>query len=167
MSAPDPLAAGNRGASDLTWTGPTEQLVTGVVAVFDAEMPGDVAVGEMPDKPGDYDLGDREAAILIHYRGSKYDKAATAGLVMQQRMPALDIHLVTRGVTGRLGAYALTDIVARCLQGRSIAGATGFNLVSDGLASENDGIWRYVLSFTCTMPSVAKRRTPDHQRSTL
>lgn len=167
MTNPADIAEGNRQARDLSWVGPTEQLVAGIVAVLNGEMPGEIKVDEMPDKPGDFDLGEREAAILVHYRGSKYAAAATAGLVSQQRTPGLDIHLVVRGLKGRLGAYALTDLVTRCLQARSIAGATGFNLVSDSLASENDGIWRYVLSFACSVPIVAMRRTPDHQRSIL
>lgn len=151
------IAAANRGAAETSWSGPTEAIVEGIVAVLCAELPRDLKVEEMPDNPKTFDLGEHEAAALVHYRGSKYARARSNGLTAQDRDPALDIHLIVRGLSGHLGAYALIDLTRLALQGRTIAGLT-LDIVSDGLNVQSDSLWTYVVGVVGTMPAVGIHR---------
>ncbi|MEN5083725.1 Gp37 family protein [Bosea sp. TWI1241] len=148
------IIASNLGAAPIS--SPTSRLVEDVVAALAAEISRDLDVAEMPDKPGDYDLGERPGAVLVHYRGSKYQK----GRPSQPRELTFDIHLRLRGQAGRFGFTHMIDAVADCLQDRQFQGSTGFQLESDGLVQEHGGLWDYVVSFTTTMPRAA-RRQPD------
>lgn len=149
------IISGNQGGGTRP-SSPTSRLVEAVVAALAAELNRDLDVTEMPDKPGDYDLGDRPGAVLVHYRGSKY----RPGQSVQPRALTFDIHLRLRGQAGRFGSTRMIDAVAECLQDRQFQGSTGFQLESDGLVQEQDGLWDYVVSFTTTLPRVA-RRHPD------
>lgn len=148
------LLTANRQA-ELEQSSPTSRLVEAIVAALAAEVSRELDVAEMPDKLGDYDLGERPGAVLVHYRGSKYRPGRP-----QPRTLTIDVHLRLRGQAGEFGATYMVDAVALILQERQFAGSTPFQLDSDGLVQERDGLWDYVVTFTTELPRVA-RRQPD------
>lgn len=149
------IVSGNQGGGKVP-SSATSRLVEAVVAALAAELNRDLDVTEMPDKPGDYDLGDRPGAVLVHYRGSKYRPGRPA----QPRTLTIDIHLRLRGQAGEFGSTYLIDVVGEILQERQFEGSTGFQLESDGLVQEQDGVWDFVVTFTTELLRVA-RRQPD------
>ncbi|MFD2678007.1 Gp37 family protein [Camelimonas lactis] len=152
--APD-IAAGNRSAATAAGMGETDRIVSAIVNLFEAGLPRDVHVAIMPDRVKDFDLGEHEAAALVHYRGSDYRAPETSDGIWQTRRVTIDVHLMVRGLTGRLGAPSLVDSSRITLQGKSVHGSTPFAVLRDGLVSENDGIWDYVISFAASLRAVA------------
>ncbi|PZU89114.1 MAG: hypothetical protein DI527_16410 [Chelatococcus sp.] len=154
----DPAIISGNQAADVSSSSPTSRLVAGVVAVLEAEMTREFYVGPMPDKPADFDLGEREGAVLVHYRSGKgmgVDADAD-----QQRELTIDVHLRLRGLAGRFGVAVQLDAVMGSLLGRQIQGSTRFRYGGDQFVQERDGIWDHVVTFTTTQPAVA-RRHPD------
>lgn len=148
------LATGNQMA-DVSASSPISRLIDGVVAVLTTEMSREFDVGPMPDKPNDFDLGEREGAVLVHYRAGKGQGSDADG--DQQRALTIDIHLRLRGLSGRFGVPVQVDAVIGCLLGRQIQGSTRFRYEADQLVQEHDGIWDHVVTFQTALPAVARR----------
>lgn len=151
----DPALVAANQAAELERSSPTSRLVAAVITTLAAEIDRDLDVTEMPDKLGDYDLGERPGAVLVHYRGSNYRPGRP-----QPRTLTIDVHLLLRGQGGEFGSTCMVDAVALIMQERQLEGSTPFQVESDGLVQEHDGIWDYVVSFTTELPRVA-RRHPD------
>lgn len=151
------IIAGNQMA-DVSASSPTSRLIDGVIAVLAAEMSREFYVGSMPDKPADFDLGEREGAVLVHNRGGK-GRSLDAD-ADQQRELTIDVHLRLRGLSGRFGIPIQIDAAIGCLLGREIQGSTRFRYADDQFVQEHDGIWDHVVTFVTTLPAVA-RRHPD------
>lgn len=150
------IISGNQGGGAAP-SSPTSRLVDAVVEVLAAELNRDLRVEPMPDKIKDFDLAERSpGAALVHYRGSKYKPGQPA----QPRTFTIDVHLLLRGLSGPFGAPVMIDAVSDILQGRQLTGSSAFQLESDGLVEERDGLWDYVVTFTAELPRVA-RRHPD------
>lgn len=151
------IVAGNQAAPGKEQESQISWMVDAIVAALDADISKKMLVAKMPDKLQDYDLGQREGAILVHYRGSKYGPAAGGA---QPREMTFDAHVLVRGLDGPFGATVQVEGVRLSLQGRELQGGTAIALQSDGLVQEKDGVWNYVVTFTATLPAVA-RRQPD------
>ncbi|MFT4098174.1 MAG: Gp37 family protein [Rhodoblastus sp.] len=138
-------------APPLEWPG---RFVQAMVAILNAEAPGSFMIDEMPDKPGEVDISNRDGAIIVHYRGSKYAVSPSADPVRQQRTFDVDVHVVARGLKGRTGAPNAMELVRKMFQARRVEGAGPLSVVADGFHAEDGGIWDYVISFRGQLPAV-------------
>ena len=154
----DPAIVTGNQAADASASSPTSRLIDGVIAVLEAEMSREFFVGPMPDKPADFDLGEREGAVLVHYRAGKGASSDADG--DHQRALTIDVHLRLRGLSGRFGVTVQVDAAISCLLGRQIQGSTRFRYEADQFVQERDGIWDHVVTFNTSLPAVA-RRHPD------
>lgn len=136
------------------------RFVDAIVAALAVGMPASMRVDPMPDKTTDFDIGSYDGAVLVHYKGGKYDRpAGPLGITGHQtRRLDLDIHMLVRGLsTPLVGAYDVLERARLLLQGRSFEGASPIECVDDGLVQEKDGIWDYALQIRASAPAPSRR----------
>ncbi|MDE2577950.1 MAG: hypothetical protein KGL46_04010 [Hyphomicrobiales bacterium] len=151
-----------RTEDDLQWSG---RFVRECVGVLNREAPQTFLIDEMPDNIRKVDIGTRDGAIIVHYRGSKYSVGAGQSPVMAQRVFTFDVHVLARGIQGRSGAPNVVDIVRVILQNRQIEGAGPLAPVEDGFANEEGGVWDYVISFRGELPAVGRNYPHRSERT--
>lgn len=135
-------------------------FVEAIVSVLALGAPGGFRVAPMPDKISDFDIGAYDGAILVHYKGGKYARAAgPLGVIGHQvRTVDIDIHVIARGLSGSAGAYDMLERIRTLLHGRSFAGSKPAECVDDGMVSEKDGVWDYALQIRAEAPAPVVRR---------
>lgn len=153
MSLSPILQSAAQAASDhfLFWP---DVFVGAVVAILDAEAPKSFKADVFPDKPEDYDVGEYEGAILVHWLGSKYGRRSGGTPVVTARTFTFDVAIISRGVSGMKGAPNIVEAVRIILQGRAIEGATALVPIEDGLSGRSDQLWRYDITFEGEAPAV-------------
>ncbi|WP_457798097.1 Gp37 family protein [Methylocystis sp. S23] len=150
------LAAALSGAQETPVTWPVT-FVDAVKAILTEAMPGQFKVADFPDRPEDFDIGEYEGAVLVHWIGSKYAPSNGVMPINKKRRFTFDVAVIARGVSGMLGAPNVIELVRQTLQARVIEGATALDPVDDGLAGRNDQTWRYDITFQAEAPAIGGR----------
>jgi len=150
---PPAIAALIAGATEPPVTWPL-RFVEAVKAILAESMPGQFKVGDFPDQPQDFDVGEYEGAILVHWIGSKYASSNGVMPINKKRKFTFDVVVIARGVSGMNGAPNVIELVRQTLQARCIEGATALDPVDDGLAGRNDQTWRYDITFQAEAPAI-------------
>lgn len=135
-----------------------EKVETAILDRLTENMPGHCKVEAFPADPDDYDFAGLDAAVLIHYSGSRYagrDGPVTAN---QTRRMNFSCVLLVRELRGTRGAYRLLEALRQLMQGESFAGAGPAEIVSDALVSEARGQWRWDITFGLNTPAIALDR---------
>lgn len=135
-----------------------------IVARLKSRLPGRVArVEPFPDKPSQFDFSDREGAVvLVHYAGADYSPTGDTPrqAYSPRRTMKWQIVLLVRSLRGaeggRIGAYDVLDEVRRAVQGVSFAGATPMAPRREILDEEKDGVWRWTMEFSASIPALAE-----------
>lgn len=155
-SSPSPAVAAAFDAARTDHVAWPERMVTAVVTILTREAPGGFLVDKMPDKPDQYDIGEWDGAILVHYQGSKYRAAPGERPVAPQRAFDFIVHVLARGLYGRDGAPNVMEDVRLILQNRQVEGSTPLLVVEDGFAQEQGGVWTYSIAFRGELPAVGR-----------
>lgn len=126
---------------------PIDLICDEVVAQLEIKLPGKVKVEHFPDKPAEYDFEGYDAAALVIYDGSRFDKAGLAGAQGVREEVRLVVSLLVRTVRGPTGAYGLIHDIRSALHGASFGGSVGLKPVETELEREQDGVFQYRLVF--------------------
>jgi len=135
----------------LEWPG---RIVAALVEILTQEAPGNFRVAAMPDRIAEFDIGEYDGAIIVHYRGSRYTGQANAMAAMLQRSFDIDIAVLARGIQGETGAPNVVEAIRRILQNRQVEGSSPLAPVEDGLTSQDGLIWTYTIMFRGQIPAV-------------
>lgn len=153
MSEQEPLITG-RPPSYL------ERVEDALVAALKAGVPGSAKVDAYPANPDSYDFAGLEAAVLVHYQGSRYSGREGPANANQARRLNFNIILLTRKLRTHSGAYTTLEDIRLALQGAVFEGAGPAEIVSDSLTSENQGLWRWDIVIGLNTPAIARNRAP-------
>lgn len=140
-----------------------DRFVDAAVAILDAEAPGTFKVAPMPDKVENFDIGESDGAIIVHWRGSKYQFSAGAQPVVGQSSFDVDVHVIARGVTGASGAPNIIERIRVIFQNRRVAGALPLAPVEDGFVDQKEGVWRYYIAFRGGRPAIGAQRAHEER----
>ena len=135
----------------LEWPG---RLTQAIVDILEHEAPGNFRVAAMPDKVTEFDIGEYDGAIIVHYRGSRYAGQSSAMAAVLQRTFDIDIAVLARGVQGETGAPNVVEAIRRILQNRQVEGSSPLAPVEDGLTSQDGLIWTYTIMFRGQVPAI-------------
>lgn len=120
-------------------------------------------IDSFPDNPGDYDFPQSEQAVVfIRYTGSDYSPAGDnlRDIYAPHQTVKIQIVFLVRSLRqsdrGIIGAYELLDEIRRALHGRSFCGSTPMVPKRDFLDGEHEGVWRWAMEFTLTVPAIAE-----------
>lgn len=127
-------------------------------------LPGRVTrIDAFPDRPADYDFPDRDqAAVFVRYDRSDFTPSdgGPRGVYSPRETLVYQVVLLVRALRradgGPIGAYEALDEIRRALHGRSFAGATPMQPRSRRLEEERDGVWRWMMEFSCAAPAIAE-----------
>lgn len=120
----------------------------------------ELEVENFPDDPDAYRLNHHLGALLVHYHGSKYGPSKDTGLVVQQRLIAMEVTLVLRSLYGDDGINERIESVRRALTGFCPPGFSKLKPISDEFISHKCGEWRHVIDFSTTT-SVIEESEPE------
>lgn len=120
-------------------------------------------IDSFPDNPGDYDFPQSEQAVVFaRYAGSDYLPSGDTlrDVYAPHRVIKIQIVFLVRSLRqserGIIGAYELMDEIRRALHGHSFCGSTPMVPKRDFLDGEHEGVWRWVMEFTLTVPVIAE-----------
>lgn len=125
----------------------------------------DVLVEFFPERPADYRLNHPKGAVLIAYGGTRFDASNDISLVRQHCTIGLSLTMVVHQLNGKTGALALLDKVRSLMIGFKPKGYHKIKLMGERFASEDKGIWQYVLDVQ-TQGLVVEAPPPDEQTIT-
>lgn len=149
-----PSASAYRAPSPVS---PIDAICEAAVARLKERLPGRVIVEHFPDKPGEFDFEGYDAAALVIYDGSRFDKAGQLGAQGIREELRLVVSLLVRSLCGGNGAYVLLADIRSALHGQSLAGSTGLRPVEIELERENEGVFQYRAAFEATIVAVPNK----------
>ncbi|QCI65632.1 Gp37 family protein [Phreatobacter stygius] len=133
---------------------PIDGICEAAVARLKERLPPRVQIEDFPAKPDDYDFEGYEAAALVIYEGSDFDRAGLRGEQGMAEELRLTVVLLVRSLRGANGAYGLLRDIRTSLHGVSLAGSTGMRPVKCHLDSARDGVYQYQFAFAGQLPAV-------------
>lgn len=133
---------------------PVDAVCEAAIERLKTRLPGKVMVEGFPDRPDDFDFEGFDAAALVIYDGSRFDASGPLGEQGLREELRLVVSLLTRGLNGDGGAYALIKDVRAALHGASLAGSTALAPIEIALEREAAGVWQYRLAFAATILAV-------------
>jgi Gp37 protein len=155
-----PLAQVNR---EPILASPIDRLCDALVDRLTIRLQPSVKLAHFPNKPEEFDFEGYEAAALVLYDGSRFERDGLRG---QQGIPEIVkivIVLLVRELRGPTGAYGLCHTIRQSLHGISLAGATGLTPVETALEREAEGVYQYRLEFEgrlIAVPAPVSREMP-------
>jgi hypothetical protein len=141
---------------------PVEALCLGVVDILKTRLINSVTVQYFPDKPAEFDFEGYDAAALVLYLGSQFDRQGLRGAQGIHQQIRLRVTLLVRLLHGHGGALGLLHDIRRSLQGVSVAGCTALVPTNEALNSEQQNVFSYDVDFETTLIAVPQ----DHARAT-
>lgn len=145
-----------------------ERLTAAVVARLASEMPGWHA-DHFPDAPGRFQWAQRDRSLLVSYEGSTFgaDPQSLAPEALD-RTAQLGVTVLTRSLRGGYGMASALELVRRALFGWAPTerddgvdvpfGWSRLVAIADQFVSEENGCWRFVVTFRTTSVVVAPVR---------
>lgn len=146
----DHPAQGSMGATQ----SPVDALCDAAVERLKTRLPPRVIVEHFPDKPEQYDFEGYDAAALVIYDASRFDREGQLGAQGLRETLRLVVVLMVRSLRGSNGAYELLHDIRTALHGQSLAGCTGLIPTEIALESEASGVFRYHAAFEGSLPAV-------------
>lgn len=137
-----------------------EALEHAVIARLRARI-ADVEVEAFPDNPDEYRLNHPLGALLVRYHGSRYGAVDDAGVVIQDRVMAVEVTLVFRSLNGKEGVLAYIEAVRLALLGFKPPAFSKFKALGDEFVDRKGGEWRYAIDFATTT-TVVEDAEPDN-----
>lgn len=139
-----------------------ETVEDAIIAALKEGIEGGVKVDNFPADVSTYDFAGLDAAALVHYKGSNFQRREGPADVNQNRRMNFAIVLLVRTLRGHSGAYHALEDIRLALQGQAFEGAGPAEIVSDALVSEVHGQWRWEIVIGLGAPAVARvRRRPS------
>lgn len=140
-----------------------EQISDGIVSRLKARMPGRVSrIEAFPDKPAAYDFPKGEdAAVFVRYDSSSFEQSddSPRGTYAPREVMTFQVVYLVRSLrrtdSGPISAGELKTEIRLALHGRSFSGSTPLRPTRHWLDDQKDGVWRWVMAFTCSVPVVA------------
>jgi len=144
-----------------------EMLCNAVVERLRQRLPA-YEVDHFPDAPERYAWAGASQTLLVGYEGSQYGAVESMVPMSAPRTVNISVTLVTRSLRGDLGAMSALEGVRRALFGwrpeltdelTQEVMQLGFGPLAptrEGFVDEDQGLWRFVLSFSCTTVAVAE-----------
>lgn len=121
----------------------------------------DLAVEAFPDDPANYRLTHPNGAILIAYGGSQYAEPRTLDRIIQDRQAEFDLTLILRHLRGPTGAWTRLDGIRLALTGARVdGGGSRLRPVRDRFVSHDNGLWRFEMTLTATVPAIERVADP-------
>lgn len=138
-----------------------EKIECALVEHLKENVAGSVKVDPFPADPGKYDFAGLDAAILVHYSGSRFSPREGPTNPNQTRRMNFALVVLVRALTGEHGSYRILEDVRQAVQGEVFAGAGPAEIESDTLIEESQGLWRWETIVGLNTPAVARdRRNP-------
>lgn len=137
-----------------------ERVENALIAALKEGVSGQVKVESFPANTETYDFAGLRSALLVHYAASQYSPRVGPADPNQKRRMNFALVLFARDLRGADGAYRTLEDVRLAVQSVSFAGAGPAEIVRDGLASENQGQWKFEIVIGLNVPAVAR----DKQR---
>lgn len=144
-----------------------ERLCEAIVLRLQERMP-DFEVEHFPDAPDRFSWAGGREALLVGYEGSTFGSVESLHPASASRTVDVSVTLIVRSLRGELGAMSSLEGVRRALFGwrptlpdevtqeATPLGFTALAPTREGFVSEDQGIWRFVLTFSCTTVAVAE-----------
>jgi hypothetical protein len=166
MNAPATIAPGViLGVIPGTIPGTIEAMEAELVQVLETAFPG-LAVQGCPDDIASYRFTHRTGALLVHYTGSEFGPPKALDVVVADRFPSWEVHILARDLRAHGGAYGLLDAVRACLTGVRLAAASGrLHPTHEGMRDREDGVWHYAIALRCA--AVLVQQDEDDRRPLL
>lgn len=101
-----------------------------------------------------YDLGERNAAVVVLAEGAKYAAAGLPGAAGLARKVRIVIVLIKRVEPPENAVHRLLEDIRLALHGESFAGSTGFVPVEEEFDDEEEGVGLWHISFEASLPAV-------------
>jgi hypothetical protein len=141
-----------------------EDVVAAIKARLVAAFPA-IEVEDFPDEPDQYVFVARDQKLLVAYERSTFgtDPESIAPLSLP-RTPEFSVTVLVRSLRGPTGATQTIDDVIRALFGWRPTKDDGSSLgvgplmpTKDELLGQDQGTWRFVISFTASTVAVEDR----------
>jgi len=139
-----------------------EQVEQDLVSLVAAAVP-DLRAEAFPDEPERYKLRHGQGAVLVVYRGSRYESPIGAGPIVQRRQLEWEINIVVRNLRGHANAYDALEQVRLAVTGFRPDGCGPCWITRDGFVSQGNGIWQYALRVATR--KLAVERLPDEEHA--
>lgn len=121
----------------------------------------DLRVDHFPDAPDRFEWAKADRMLLVSYGGSNYSTERTMDPSSCERTPEIGVTILVRSLRGPAGAPAMIDRVRLAIHGwRPPSQGGRMYPTRDEFVSENQGVWRFVIRFTCSTLAVAHPDTP-------
>jgi len=101
-----------------------------------------------PENPAEYKLIHPKGAILVHFKGSLYDKPDENGFIQQTLNLDFGLTLMVKKLRDKSGAYAYIAEIISVLTGYTPTSCGKMYPVNTEFLKEDGGIWKYSLDFT-------------------
>jgi hypothetical protein len=136
----------------LTWR---EQLVGEVITLLNPLGANALAkVERMPEAPSFALFAHPKAAVWVGYHGGRQDKAIDISGSAQNRTVRFDLALLTRKLSGPIGALNLMDLVEELCVGKRLSRGGPLYWADDEYASTANGVWHYDVQLSMNLVSV-------------
>ena len=101
-----------------------------------------------PENSSKYTLLHPKGAILVHFKGSSYEKPEEKSFIQQVSALNFGLTLIIKGLRDKDGAYSYIDTVISALTGYTPTGCGKMYPIDTDFLKEEDGLWKYSLNFT-------------------
>ena len=108
----------------------------------------DLKTEAYPEKPSEYRLIHPKGAILVHFKGSHYDKPEEGNLIQQIISLNFSLTLMIKGLRDKNGAYTYISEIISVLTGFIPTNCGKMYPVNTDFLQEDGGVWKYSLNFT-------------------
>jgi hypothetical protein len=107
--------------------------------------------------PSRYAFASQTQTILVAYSSSSYGAGQSFVPGSALRTPEFALVFLLRSLRGPFGVHAALDGARRALMGwRCPQGGTPLMPLRDQFVSESQGVWRFSMNFSLTIPVVAE-----------
>lgn len=138
-----------------------DALANAIVARLKARFPR-FKVDHFPDVPERHPFASATRELLVAYEGSTFGEPQSMDPVYCDRAVEWGVTLLVRSLRGPDGAQTMIEEVRKALMGwRAPQGGQRFMPTGDRFVSEENGVWRFLISFRVTVPSVGETTTLD------
>lgn len=119
-------------------------------------------VEHFPDVvPKRWQMSGARVELLVIYEGGTDSEQQSFAPASTERTLLYTVAIFVRSLRGPEGAHATIEHVRQALFGwRSPLGGTAFVPVKDGFVGEDEGVWRFGVTFRTTIPDVAELAQP-------
>lgn len=133
-----------------------DAIADAIVARLKARFQG-WKVDRFPDVPARYPFLSAQRELLVSYEESNYGEPESIWPASVPRTASFAVTILVRSLKGPNGAAATIDDVRKALFGwQAPQGGTPFVPTRDRFVSEDEGVWRFVVSFRTVIPTVAE-----------